>query len=268
MLTYQIKTTWKQLMRQTISGFGVIVFSLIYGCGSLNPHQENTVPVNHDAFTGLLQQYVDEDGSVDYESFISDEKTLKEYISYLENNAPNDSAWTEPEQIAYWINLYNAATIALVLEHYPINSIKDIGSSIQIPFVNTPWDIKFLEIAGEKYDLNNIEHNILRKNWNEPRIHFAINCASKSCPRLRREAYTGDNLDAQLEEQAILFINDEFRNSITTESTELSKIFSWFSGDFERDGDLKSFINRYSRVKMEDETNISFKPYDWSLNSQ
>ena len=103
--------------------------------------------------------------------------------------------------MAFWINAYNAYTIRLVLDHYPVSSIKDIGSKIKIPFVTTPWAAKFFSIGGEKMSLDNIEHGTLRKNYNDPRIHFALVCASISCPRLRNEAYTAAALEKQLDDQ-------------------------------------------------------------------
>ncbi|MCK5368247.1 MAG: DUF547 domain-containing protein, partial [Cyclobacteriaceae bacterium] len=168
----------------------------------------------------------------------------------------------------YWINAYNAFTVKLIIDHYPLESIKDIGSAIQIPFVNSPWDIKFIEINGKKLDLNNIEHSILRKKFDEPRIHFAINCASFSCPKLRREAYVANNLDVQLEKQAIQFINDLERNSISGSHAEVSKIFSWFKGDFTKEGSLVDFLNQYSNTEIGKESKISYMNYNWALNEK
>jgi len=250
-------------MRVTILLVGLF---FINACGTLNPQQAKTKPVSHQLFDELLKRYVTDEGLVDYRGFMTDSAQLTEYIDLLSNNAPNDSNWSEDDQIAYWINLYNAATIDLVLQYYPVASIKDIGSSIQVPFVNTPWDIQFMEIASERYDLNNIEHNILRKKWAEPRIHFAINCASLSCPKLRREAYEGDLLQRQLDEQAREFVNDHFRNDITTTGASLSKLFDWFGGDFKKKMPLRAFINQYSDVKISEEVEISYKEYDWRLN--
>lgn len=245
-----------------------MVLLLINACGSLNPQQAKTKPVSHEAFTELLQQHVDEMGMVDYRGFMKDRDSLKAYLELLGKNAPNDSNWTEADQLAYWINVYNAYTIELILSYYPVASIKDIGRSVQVPFVNTPWDIKFIEIAGQKLNLNNIEHNILRKNWKEPRIHFAINCASLSCPSLRREAYEGSLLKAQMEEQARLFIKDPFRNHLRPGDAQLSKIFDWFSGDFEEVMPVRDFINQYAEVKITSQTRVSYKEYDWRLNEQ
>lgn len=245
----------------------LICLILMHSCVQLNPTQHGSTPVSHKIWDRLLIEYVSEEGLVDYEGLRKDTTILKSYLRLLSQNAP-DSGWTREEKLAYWINAYNAFTIDLILKHYPVSSIKDIGSMIQIPFINSPWDIKFIEIAGEKYDLNNLEHNILRQNWHEPRIHFAINCASFSCPRLRNEAYTAEKLEIQLEEQTMAFINDDFRNDINPQVAQLSKIFSWFSGDFEKNGTIQGFINQYAIQKITAETDISFKPYDWRLNIQ
>ena len=169
--------------------------------------------VNHSLFGDLLHKYVS-DGNVNYAGFKTDSTALQSYLDLLTSTPPDPAAWSVDAQLAYWINVYNAFTIKLIIDHYPLESIKDIGSKIQIPFVNSPWDIKFIHMNGEKLDLNNVEHSILRKKFSEPRIHFAINCASFSCPKLRREAYLSTKLDEQLEEQAIDFINDPARNTI------------------------------------------------------
>lgn len=246
----------------------LLLLVLATNCSQINPNQPRTSPISHAIFDELLHSYVDKEGLVDYEGLITEREKLSQYLKVLSDNAPNDENWNREEQLAYWINAYNAFTIALVLDHYPIKSIKDIGSSIQVPFINTPWDIKFVNIAGQKYDLNNIEHNILRKKWEEPLIHFAINCASMSCPKLRSEAYSPKELEKQLDDQASQFINDDFRNDITSEKAEISKIFKWFSGDFEKNSNMKSLINQYADQKILPNVEIEFKDYDWGLNNQ
>ncbi|MFY0651673.1 MAG: DUF547 domain-containing protein [Cyclobacteriaceae bacterium] len=237
-------------------------------CNSLNPNKEGTFPPDHAQFNNLLKKHVDERGNVNYKQLKNERSLLDEYLGLLSEHPPNESNWTKEDQIAYWINAYNAFTLALVLDHYPIASIKDIGSKIQIPFVNTPWDIKFIEIGDEEYDLNNIEHNILRENFNEPRIHFAIVCASFSCPKLRNEAYRGGKLEQQLEDQARNFLRDKSKNEIGTSEIHISKIFSWFKGDFTKDGSLIEFLNLYSQKKIEENAKVSYMDYDWSLNDQ
>jgi len=243
-----------------------LLILVFVSCGIASPKQENTQPISHASFDALLKKYVNSEGWVNYAGFSKDRAELKKYLELIQNNAPNDKNWTKEEKLAYWINAYNAFTIELILQYYPLESIKDIGSKIQVPFVNTPWDIKFIKIAGMEMDLNNIEHSILRKEFNEPRIHFAINCASYSCPVLRAEAYTGDKLEQQLQEQAVSFINDTRRNKITSASAQLSQIFDWFGGDFTKSGSLRDFINRYSKVKITDKTKVAYIDYDWRLN--
>jgi hypothetical protein len=133
---------------------------------------------------------------------------------------------------------------------------------------NTVWNKKFVKIGGRQLSLDEIEHDILRKQFNEPCIHFAIACASFSCPPLRREAYSAKRLDSQLEDQAIRFINDSRRNKISASNAQLSKIFSWFKEDFTRDGSLISFLNRYAQTRLKPDAKVSYLEYDWKLNKQ
>lgn len=244
------------------------IILLFQNCLSETPYKDGSITSNHEAWTVLLQKYVDDSGNVDYTGFQKDSTTLNSYLRKLTANPPDEKTWSESEQLAYWINVYNAFTIKLINQHYPLESIKDLGSIIQIPFINSPWDIKFIEINGEKLDLNNVEHSILRKKFNEPRIHFAINCASFSCPKMRNEAYIASKLNDQLEEQAYDFINDPARNDISLQEARLSKIFSWFKGDFTKNGSLADFINQYSKMKIDDKMKVTFIDYDWSLNEQ
>lgn len=248
--------------------FTTPVLFLFIGCGSLNPQQNGTQPIDHSNFDHILKTYVDTLGNVDYQGLSAEREQLDQYLSLITNNPPNDEHWSKNDQMAYWINAYNAFTLQLILDHYPVKSIKDIGSKIQIPFVNTPWDIKFIKIGEETYDLNNIEHNILRKNFNEPRIHFAIVCASYSCPKLRREAYTGAQLDDQLTEQARNFLSDPNKNSITQNELEISKIFSWFKGDFTKGQTLIEFLDQYVDIQIDPKARIKHMDYIWTLNDQ
>ena len=223
--------------------------------------------VSHDLFTEILQQYVNEDGWVDYRGLGENRKKLDDYLSILKRNHPEEN-WDREMKLAYWINAYNAFTLHLILEKYPIESIKDIGSWIQIPFVNTPWDIKFIEIEDNVYDLNNIEHDILRKDFDEPRIHFAIVCASYSCPRLNRTAYTAERIEQQLEAAAYDFLNDPRKNKLSTTAPQISKIFSWFGGDFKKGSSLIEFVNRYADMQIDKDADISYLDYNWALNDQ
>ncbi|PSR14264.1 MAG: DUF547 domain-containing protein [Bacteroidetes bacterium] len=224
-------------------------------------------PISHAAWDSLLRKHVDDHGLVDYQGFAQDSNQLKDYLSLLSNNAPNEKTWSKTEQLAYWINAYNAFTVKLILDYYPVNSIKDIKDGI--PFVNTVWDVKFFTIAGKEFDLNNIEHGILRKEFDDPRIHFSLVCASMSCPKLQNFAFTGDKLDTQLDEAASEFLNEPFRNEIGGETIRLSKLLDWYWGDFkDKYQDRYELINRYAKKQVKTSQPIEFIDYDWRLNEQ
>jgi hypothetical protein len=220
---------------------------------------------NHLVWDTLLQNNVSDIGLVDYRAFIKDSTKLNQYLFGLSTSAPNDT-WDESDQLAYWINLYNASTIKLVIQHYPIQSIKNIGSSIQIPFVNTPWQKEFIIVLDETLDLDNIEHNTIRKQFDEPRIHFALVCAAMSCPKLRNEAYQGGKLDNQLTDQAKVFLSDKNKNNISSNDIEISKLFKWYGGDFKKKGTLIEFLNQYSNTLISSDADIKYMDYDWGLN--
>lgn len=225
-------------------------------------------PPPHDIWDALLQKHVDDSGWVNYEGFIRDREKLEQYLELLSNNAPNEGLWSRGEQLAYWLNAYNAFTVKLIIDNYPLESIRDLDPVLSIPVINTVWHRKFFEIGGEKASLDEIEHEILRKKFAEPRVHFAINCASYSCPPLRSEAYKADIIDQQLNEQAILFINDPSRNQIGHDRVILSRIFKWFESDFTRDISLVEYLNRYSRLHIPDTADIEYLPYNWQLNEK
>lgn len=230
--------------------------------------QANSQGISHDIFDGLLKKHVSAKGEVNYGGFAKDRAELNKYIELISKSAPKP-AWTTNQKLAYWINAYNAYTIVLILNHADkkIKSIKDIGDKIKIPFVNTPWDVKFIEIEGKSYDLNAIEHGIIRKQFSEPRIHFALVCAAKSCPPLRNEAFNAINLNAQLDQQAGAFINDTSKNVIKTNAVSLSKIFDWYRGDFKTDN-MINYLNKYANIKAENNAKISYSKYDWALNGK
>lgn len=223
--------------------------------------------LTHKGWNTLLNKHVDEAGNVDYKGFKSEEKALNEYLTVLSKNHP-DNSWKRNDRLAFWINAYNAFTVKLIVKNYPVKSIKDLGGSIYK--VNTPWDIKFIKIGEEVYDLNNIEHGMIRKEFSDPRIHFAVNCASVSCPKLRNEAYVGTTIEQQLEDQAKYFINNKVKNQIkSTKKAKLSKIFRWYKGDFTSSGmSIVEYINQYADVKLEADAKIEFLDYDWDLNGK
>lgn len=210
---------------------------------------------DHNKWNALLQKNVSKNGTVNYKGFQKDGKELQSYLDELSVSVPNRS-WSRNAILAYWINTYNAFTVKLILDNMPIKSIKDI---------NNPWGKKFISLANKKYSLEEIEHEILRK-MDEPRIHFAINCASFSCPNLLNSAYTETKLEQQLNTVAKSFINDKSKNSITANKIEISKIFDWFAGDFKKEGSVISFLNQYSSIKINPKAKLNYKDYNWSLN--
>lgn len=218
----------------------------------------------HDLWNRLLKKHVTVEGNVNYKGFVKDSLELNRYLALLKANHPEDS-WSSDEKMAYWINAYNAFTVKLIVDNYPVKTIKELGGKIYK--VNTPWARSWIKLGDETYSLDNIEHGILRKEWSEPRIHFAVNCASYSCPRLRSEAYTAENLNAQLDDQAKYFINNSIKNEIkSADEAELSKLFSWFKGDFTKNGSLIEFLNKYADTKLNKGAKISHKDYGWNLN--
>lgn len=250
---------------------GVLLLTLVLFCSSYCSSYRNTSssskPISHELWTDLLQKHVAANGTVNYRGFIEDKTTLAQYLQLLQSNHPNNANWSNNEQLAYWLNAYNAFTVALITENYPITSIKDITKGPNIPFVNSPWDIKFIHIESADYDLNNIEHGILRKQFNDPRIHVGINCASKSCPNLMPQAFTADKVNVQLDSLARAFLSDTSKNIIAPNEVQLSKIFSWFKGDFtKKNTSLITFLNQYAPLTIKPDAKIDFLDYDWRLN--
>lgn len=224
------------------------------------PYQTTTAAaefqsINHAKWNALLQKNVSKNGNVNYKGFQKDSKELQAYLNELSGNIPTKS-WSKNATLAYWINAYNAYTVKLILDNYPTKSIKEI---------NDPWGKKFISLGNKKYNLEEIEHEILRK-MDEPRIHFAINCASFSCPNLLNEAYTETKLEKQLVAVSKSFINDKTKNTITSNKIEISKIFDWFSGDFKKKGSVIDFLNQYSTIKISSKAKVNYKDYNWKLN--
>ncbi|MGB0525314.1 MAG: DUF547 domain-containing protein [Flammeovirgaceae bacterium] len=221
--------------------------------------------ISHQKWDVLLKEHVSTDGKVDYKGFIQDLNKLDAYLTLLSENPPKTS-WTKNQKLAYWINAYNAFTVKLISDNYPLKSIQELHPTVKIPGISTVWHKAFFQIGGEDESLNDIEHKILRKQFDEPRIHFAINCASFSCPNLRNEAYTPSKLEMQLEEQTKAFINDPTKNTINTNEIEISKIFSWFKKDFTKQESLIAFLNKYAATQIDSGADINHKAYNWMLN--
>ena len=245
-----------------------LLFSLLIlvSCQSSTLGGIATTPPSHQIWNQLLQSHVAANGNVNYQGFVKDKVKLDQYLKLLSDNAPDRKTWSKNQQLAYWINAYNAFTVKLIVANYPTKSIRDLGPKLKIPAVSDVWHYKFFKIAGVETSLDEIEHSILRKEFSEPRIHFAINCASVSCPPLLNEAFTAENLEAQLQKVAIAFVNDSSRNKISTDAIQVSSIFSWFKEDFTKNGTLIDFLNKYSKVRIKPNAKVSFLDYNWNLN--
>jgi len=228
----------------------ILILSLL-----VNFWAANAQPADHRQWTDVLQAYVSENGAVDYKGLQNNKSGLESYLKLLSANAPNDE-WSIDAKKAYWINAYNAFTIQLILKNYPLKSIKDL---------KRPWGLSFIKIDGGKITLNTIEHEILRP-MGDPRIHFAIVCASKSCPKLLNYAYESETLDQQLDHVAKMFINDPSRNSISQSNVKISKIFKWFKTDFPKSEAFIAFLNNYSTIKILAKAEIDYLNYSWNLN--
>jgi Protein of unknown function, DUF547 len=248
---------------------------------------------SHAAFSALLKKHVvlvegGKTSKVNYVGFEKDRDALKGYLDSVSKVSETEfKGWTRPQRMAFLINAYNGFTLELILQNYPTKSIKDIGGTF-----DNRWKRKFFKLFGQDSYLDKIEHETLRKPgaYDEPRVHFAVNCASIGCPALREEAFSADKLDKQLEEQTVRFLSDRSRNRYDTKSDklEVSMIFKWFKEDWESgykgfDGKtpaIKSredYFARYAKLladapadqqKIADgKAAISFLDYDWSINA-
>ena len=194
-------------------------------------------------------------GQVNYKGLKANAAALDAYCQLLSDNPPQES-WSREEQLTYWINAYNAFTVKLIVDNYPTGSILRFDGG-------KTWDVKRIILGGKKYSLNQIENEIIRPQFKEPRIHFAVNCAAKSCPPLYNHAYTAANLDSTLEARTQQFINNPNYDAISANKAVVSKIFEWYAADF---GDLKKYLNRYAKTPLKPTATVTFKDYDWDLN--
>jgi hypothetical protein len=245
-----------------------VVLSSFFSCISIGLAAPgwSSATDDHSLYAQLLESHV-KNGVVDYRGFKREEGKLDQYLRILEKT--DTKALSRTDQFAFYINAYNAWTIKLVLSAYPgLKSIKDLGSLFE-----SPWKKKVARIDGDVISLDNLEHDILRPRFKDPRIHFAVNCASKSCPPLRSEPYRGDVLDQQLTDMTEAFINDPERNRLEGNTLYVSSIFKWYSEDF--NDDVVEFFMKYATGELKEglkkhqkEIKVEYLDYDWSLNGK
>lgn len=242
----------------------LLFISLLFFSSLFAKNIEKPIPNVHEGWNMLLETHVDNIGMVDYVGFKKSTTQLNSYLKEIESTYLSTyNKWNKNHKLAFWINIYNAYTVKLILDHYPIKSIKDITKDGK-----DAWNIPFIKLGNKTYTLNQIENDIIRKQFNEPRIHFAVNCASIGCPPLRNEAFMADKLDQQLQEQTKKFVNDNSRNILSTNSIKISKIFEWYNEDFTKDGSLTDFLNKYALTPINNDASIRYLDYDWGLNKQ
>ncbi len=251
-------------MDKRYSGFAfILTISLVVGIfGPAGPSRASTV--NHEVWADLLGKYITT-GGVNYAGFKSEENRLDQYLKMLEDT--DTDKLPRNEQYAYYINAYNAWTIKLILSGYPgVKSIKDFGTILK-----SPWQKKLVRINGAVITLDDVEHNILRPRFKDPRVHFAINCSAASCPPLRPEPYLGHALDQQLDDSTRSFVNDESSHRLEGNTLYVSRIFKWFSEDFNENplGFYFQYAEGALKEKLtaqKDTIQVKYLNYDWSLN--
>jgi hypothetical protein len=232
-----------------------------------------TATIDHTAWGDFLDDYlvVRDDGAnlVRYAGVSeADRRALDSYLDKLAGI--QISQYSRPVQFAYWVNLYNALTIDVVLDHYPVESIRDIDISPGW-FSNGPWGAELVEVEGTALTLNDIEHRILRPIWQDPRIHYAVNCASIGCPDLRAEPYKAATLDRQLDTAARGYVNDPRGAEVMDGALTVSKIYTWYQEDFD-DSDagvirhLRQYADADLKAALDGVSAIADSRYDWSLN--
>lgn len=249
-------------------------------------------PPAYDDYAGLLEARVNSRGLVDYSGLKKNPGKLDAFLREMAQAEPSNAEWSDNDRIAFWINAYNAITLKVVIDHYPIRRSRILSLFYphnSIRQIDGAWDEITHEVAGRALTLEAIEHEILRKEFDEPRIHVALVCAAMGCPPLRAEPYAGERLDAQLDDQARRYLRSAkgFRMSRQGQRVYLSKIFDWFAKDFiprygtdrefrgldEADRAVMNFVSR--RVSQDKQAylrqgryDIEYIDYDWSLNEQ
>ncbi len=229
----------------------------------------------HKQWTKILNQYVQIKGAhsgVKYSELAKSPSELKKYTKAIQSVSKDEyNTFSLDEKLAFLINAYNALTIELIVDNWKVSTIKDIGSVL-----SPPWKKRFFTLLEEREHLDGIEHQLIEKNFTDPRVHFALVCASKGCPPLRNEAYEGSRLNHQLEEVTQGFLRDKVRNHFDPKSNTLflSSIFKWYSKSFEdKYGSLQAFVGpriasspEEQRIIEDKKTKIKHLDFDWSLN--
>jgi Protein of unknown function, DUF547 len=272
------------------------VLVLLAGCTTLHPVGPRGAQLappatfTHEAFSRVLQRFVDDEGRVDYAGLKAEPSDLERYYQLVAAYSPDSNPElfpTESSKLAYWINAYNAVSMSIVVAHYPIDGIGDIGAPFPFSLFSQRSGFFFFQRAtfgGKTTSLYYLEHYVIRKRFAEPRVHFALNCASRGCPHLPRHAFSGQHLDAELEREVRRFFAEErnLRIDHAERRVFLSSILNWYKGDFldwyakrfpDREATLLTYAATYCPERADELRraagySIDFVPYDWRLNDQ
>lgn len=219
----------------------------------------------HAPWDELLHQYVTPDGLVNYQGMLAEEDKLLDYLLTQRKVSPEAAGWSAEEQEAYWINIYNAATVYTVLQYYPLSNVNDIRLKGK---VRSLWEAPSVQVGDREYSLNQIEREKLTARFHDPRLHFALVQGAMSGPQLLAEAYDGAQLPQQLERQTKRFLNDPARNVLAGPQPQLSSLFNFYAAEFGSPAQLLEFINRYAHAPVAATTTPDFLPFSWALNDQ
>jgi len=242
-----------------------LLLSTLAACLLLAAAPAQAQPVDNALFAQVLTRHV-RDGHVDYSGLKADPSSLDAYLAQLA--AADLPSLSERDRFAAYINLYNAATIKLILDHFPVASIRDIGGMF-----GSPWKLPVVRTRSGAITLDALEHEILRKQFKDARLHAAINCASKGCPPLSPEPYESSRLDEQLDRASRAFVHTPDRARLTGDTLFVSAIFDWFEADFGGADGVIAFVARHADPALRDalaahggKIKLKYLPYDWSLN--
>ena len=254
----------------------VIVASIKTGCRH-EAEKEPAVPIvqlvdfhhQHPDLGKVLKKVIDGFGMVNYEALKKDQSALESYLQ-LTASVPRKQfdGWTRPQRMAFLLNVYNASTLKLMADNFPVKSIKDIGG------VRRVWNLKVVRLFGEKYTLGHLENVLIRKQFKSPSVHFALVCGSRSCPPLRKEPYTAEILEDQFADQAHIFLRDSKKNYVNMDSKTifLSPIFSWFREDFGKtDTEIIAQVAEHFEIAEQEALlkggfKIDYTKFDWGVN--
>ncbi len=219
---------------------------------------------DHSPWNAIVSTYVTESERFDYAALAGNAEHMALLEAYREAlSEARMTGWTDPDKLAFWINAYNANTVAGVLANEPLDSVLNVEGF---------FDATEYSVAGRTLTLNDLENEQIRRTFGEPRIHFAVNCASIGCPPIRADVFTGEHLERQLEEQTVAFVRATTRYDANTATVTVSQIFEWFADDFASAGGVREFIasrleDESAASALRSEVNaLAYEPYDWNVN--